>query len=201
MRERIRLTRMNFNKTQGDQKAVKIPATIALTSTQVECGEASLFEKMMSEYETVDFGDFTSGEFGIPPEKNTFEMVANGFLTLTDERVEVEYNETELTGMDGSTTTISFARNDPGVVTMLRCGTVSTALVFEEEKRHLCAYDTGVLPFELCIYTKSVKNGITEAGGRLELQYLVEIRGAKAEQTKCVVEIRPVSDATATADI
>ena len=79
---------------------------------------------------------------------------------------------------------------------MLRCGTVSTALVFEEEKRHLCAYDTGVLPFELCIYTKSVKNGITEAGGRLELQYLVEIRGAKAEQTKCVVEIRPVSDST-----
>ena len=90
---------------------------------------------------------------------------------------------------------------DGNVLQVIELSLIHISLVFEEEKRHLCAYDTGVLPFELCIYTKSVKNGITEAGGRLELQYLVEIRGAKAEQTKCVVEIRPVSDATATDDI
>ncbi len=186
---------MNHNN-RNDKNTVKLPATVSLTSIQMESGEASLFEKMMSEYETVDFGDFTSG-IDLPKHQNTFEMVANGFLVLMEDRIEVIYDETELTGMEGSTTTISFSKDDPGVVTMLRCGSVSTALIFEEGKRHLCAYDTGVVPFELCVFTKSVKNRITEAGGRLELQYLVEIRGAKAEQTQCVLEIRPLSEGRA----
>ena len=79
---------------------------------------------------------------------------------------------------------MSFFKNDTLViVTMTRDGIVSATLVFEEGKRHHCIYKTPIMPFEVCVKTKTVTNNL-EVNGELELDYIVEIRGAKAERTK-----------------
>lgn len=121
-------------------------------------------------------------------EDNTFTMSSEGWLTVDDGRVTVEYDETELTGMAGATTRLRFERDNPGLVTMMREGTVETVLVFERGKQHICAYRTPYMPFELCVRTYRVVNELLESGF-LYLDYTIEIRGARVERNKFTLEI------------
>lgn len=116
------------------------------------------------------------------------EMFSEGELYITDERVIIAYDESELTGMEGSSTQVRFEKNAPELITMMRSGNVSTILVFEEGKRHICTYQTPYMPFEICVYTKKVKNNLLECGV-IDLDYIVEIRGAQAERTQFKIEI------------
>ncbi len=105
-------------------------------------------------------------------------------------RVSISYEEGELSGMKGSTTTLSFTKNEPGLLSMTRTGAVRTALLFECGRRHTCIYNTPLMPFEVCVATRKVQNEI-ETGGTLYLDYLVELRGAEAEHTKFKLTILP----------
>ena len=126
----------------------------------------------------------------IPEEEpeGPIEMFSEGELYITDERVIIAYDESELTGMEGSHTQVRFERNMPELVTMMRHGTVNTILVFEKGKRHICTYQTEYMPFEICVYTKEVTNTLLE-NGRIDLDYIVEIRGAQAERTQFTIEV------------
>ena len=114
------------------------------------------------------------------------EILSDGRLRLTPDIFSLSYEETELTGMEGSDTQISFHRNQPGLISMLRNGTVNTALIFEEGRRHICSYQTPLMPFEVCVYTRAVDNRLL-SDGILLLDYVVEIRGAEAEH--CYLEL------------
>ena len=122
------------------------------------------------------------------PEPQNIEINTVGTKKIEDGRFEIYYDESEVTGMEGASTSISFDLADKGIVTMLREGSVSTALVFEAGRRHHCLYKTPYTPFEVCVNTLSVENKL-EKDGTLFLDYLVEIRGAKAERTKFEMKI------------
>ena len=62
------------------------------------------------------------------------EMTTDAEISDDGERIEVSYEETELTGMEGSRTAVSFKKDDIGLVAMMRDGMVRTALVFEEAR-------------------------------------------------------------------
>ncbi len=141
--------------------------------------EASLFSE-----EDEGFRLQTSEE----PEPETIEIHSVGNYSECDGRVELSYDETEVTGMEGSRTAVSFAKEISGIVSMIREGAVSTVLVFEEGKRHHCIYNTPIMPFEVCVHTMKVENKLAEEGW-LDLDYIVEIRGAQAERTKFRMEI------------
>ena len=123
-------------------------------------------------------------------EPETIEISSIGRLTLNDGRVEIAYDETEITGLDGSTTAISFLLDQAGVVSMIREGAVSTVLVFESKKRHHCIYNTPFMPFEICVHTLKVDNRLLDENEKyLDLDYIIEIRGAQAERTKFRMEL------------
>lgn len=122
------------------------------------------------------------------PEPESIEIHTIGRRRLEKGRVEISYEETEVTGMEGSTTAVSFMADQPEVVTMTREGAVSTTLVFEAGKRHHCLYKTPIMPFEVCVHTLKVDNRLARER-YLELDYIVEIRGARAERTKFRMEL------------
>jgi uncharacterized beta-barrel protein YwiB (DUF1934 family) len=121
------------------------------------------------------------------------EMTVDASYHDDGRRVCIRYKESELTGMEGSTASVSFQKNDPGVISMLRDGAVKTALVFEMGQRHLCIYQTPIMPFEVGVFTKKVHNGI-EKDGVLQMDYTVEIRGAQAERTHLELCVLPYFD-------
>lgn len=167
---------------------------IHITSMQSELGEtflSQLFEESEEDFsrsaqcvkEQIE-ADGVSAE--VEPAK--MEFTTEGTLTVENGRATVCYGETELTGMEGATTQVSFAIDSPGLVTMLRGGGVTTSLVFEQDKRHVSIYETPFMPFEICILTLKVENLLIEEG-TLNLDYVVEVKGAQAERTRFTMEI------------
>ena len=151
---------------------------LKIRSTRFEV-EASLFSDNNDDLDVYDERDL---------EPESIEINTVGVMKAENGRVEVSYDETEATGMDGSTTALTYMENEKGVVSMIREGTVSTALVFESGKRHHCLYNTPYMPFEICVRTLKVDNRLADLG-YIDLDYVVEIRGAKAERTKFRMEV------------
>lgn len=120
----------------------------------------------------------------------SMEMYSDARLRLTDDMFSLSYEESELTGMEGTSSQLSFMRSQPELVTMLRSGSVSTALVFEPNKRHFCTYKTPFMPFEVCVHTLRIDNKLLGDAATLDLDYIVEIRGAQAERCKLHLEIK-----------
>ncbi len=116
------------------------------------------------------------------------ELWIEGRLVIGDARVELVYEESELSGMEGSVTSIGFDRMNPGLISMMRSGLVSTAMVFEENKRHICVYRTPFSEFEICTVAKQVKNHLLSEGV-IELVYLIEVHGAQAERCQMRISI------------
>ena len=75
------------------------------------------------------------------------------------------------------------------MVSILREGAVSTALVFEVGKRHICAYETPYFPIELCVDTLELTNTLSFDGGTLHAIYQVEMNGMLAEKTDLYVTL------------
>lgn len=119
------------------------------------------------------------------------EMLVEGRLLEGEERVELVYEESELSGMEGSVTCVGFDQSNRGLLSMMRSGTVSTALVFEENKRHICIYRTPFSDFEVCSYALRVDNRLLEEGW-IELDYLIEIHGAQAERCRMTLSIHEI---------
>lgn len=117
------------------------------------------------------------------------EIMMEGRLVQTTHRVELTYEESELTGMEGSKTKIGFDRACPDLISMLRSGPVNTALIFEPLKRHVCVYNTPFSSFEVCVHTLRVENFLLERG-ELYVDYLIEIHGARTERCKMIIRLR-----------
>ncbi len=148
--------------------------------------DEELFDEEEETAGAEDFSSMLAKMFDGMPEPD--EMMMEGRLVTNETRVELIYEESELTGMKGSITAIGFHRNNPSLMSMMRSGPVRTALTFEEGKRHYCLYNTPLSDFEVCVRALRVHNRLLEEG-EIYLDYLVEIHGARAEHCRMQINI------------
>lgn len=152
----------------------------------------SLFEEA-ADGEEIEYDEEFPEEGDDGDEPDTSEVWMEGRMVTGPERVELVYEESELSGMEGSVSTIGFARSNPGLISMIRTGLVSTALVFEENNRHICVYHTPFSEFEVCAAAKKVKNHLL-TDGIIELDYIVEVHGAQAERCRMTISVHEVEN-------
>lgn len=114
-----------------------------------------------------------------------------GVLSIEKGRLSIIYKESELTGMDGTVTSISFEVDNPRLVVMSRTGTVEGTLCFEDGERIMCTQSTPEMELPLVIDTERMVNGITEDGGELKISYGMEYRGSLIARTLMHVIVRP----------
>lgn len=101
------------------------------------------------------------------------ELVTAGVLRREGEgRYTISYQESELTGLEGTTTVVQV---DGGRVTLLREGNINSQMVFEEGERHLSMYETPYGSLSVGILTRRMRSTLGEAGGDLEIDYAIEI--------------------------
>ncbi len=145
----------------------------------------SIFEEAMGEESPEEDGEFEDGD--------PIQVLVEGRLVTGRDRVELLYDEQDASGMGGSTTAIGFDRTAPELISMMRTGPVNTTMVFEERRRHICVYNTPFSQFEICTHAIRVDNRILTEG-RLLLDYLIEVRGARAERCKMVITLRSMNE-------
>ena len=130
-----------------------------------------------------------------PPDENaedTLELTTAATMEFdADGRCSIRYRESELSGMEGTTTTITFLDADRSVLTILREGTVNSALVLEQGRFHSGVYQTPVMPLDITTMTYRLQNGVTREGGTITADYSLRIGGVTTSRTKLVAEILP----------
>lgn len=107
---------------------------------------------------------------GVDPDET--KLMTEGTMDITEAGFLLTYRETELTGMEGTTTTFEVKN---GQVILTRSGTVNSQMVFEEGRQHTSLYETpfGELPVD--IQTSSLRHTLSERGGLLEIRYSIAV--------------------------
>ena len=93
-------------------------------------------------------------------------------MTLTEDGMVLAYQETALTGMEGTTT--RFQVQGPRVI-LTRSGTVNSQMVFEEGRQHTSLYETPFGELSVDIQTSVLKHNLTERGGLMEIKYSIAV--------------------------
>ena len=107
---------------------------------------------------------------GIDPDAQ--ELMTEGTMTLTENGMVLAYEETALTGMEGTTT--RFQIRGPRVI-LTRSGTVNSQMVFEEGRQHTSLYETPFGELSVDIQTSVLKHNLTERGGVMEIKYSIAV--------------------------
>ena len=107
---------------------------------------------------------------GIDPDET--ELMTEGTMALTEDGMVLSYEESELTGMEGTTTT--FEVKGPRV-TLTRSGAVNSQMVFEEGRQHTSLYETPFGELSVDIQTSELKHNLTERGGLMEIKYSIAV--------------------------
>lgn len=110
-------------------------------------------------------------------EPDCIELVTEGVLESTASGWVLTYEESDLTGLQGVTTTFQV---EPGVITLTRKGPLNSQMVFQENVPHESLYqmEFGALMITVC--ATEVRYEITEEGGTIDLVYGIEIEQSAA---------------------
>ena len=100
------------------------------------------------------------------------ELTTEGTLELTEKDLLLTYQETALTGMEGTTTT--FEVSGPQVI-LRRVGSVNSQMVFEEGRQHTSLYETPYGELSVDIQTSALRHNLSERGGLLEIKYSIAV--------------------------
>ena len=121
-------------------------------------------------------------------EPEIIELVTDGVLEYRNNGWELEYEETELTGLQGATTNF---RVEEGSVTLTRSGTLHSQMVFREGVPHESLYqmEFGTLMISVC--ATRVWAQIGPEGGVIDLFYNIEIENSASGQIDYHLVIQP----------
>ena len=103
----------------------------------------------------------------------TVELMTKGTMTGRNGKFAISYEETELTGTPGVTST--FLILNPNRVVLTREGPVKSRMVFVKGVKDESLYDLSFGSLLLGVYTKDIQVDLTEDGGRLFIDYTVEL--------------------------
>jgi len=104
---------------------------------------------------------------------NNVELTTAGELNVLEESYTLKYEESELTGMQGTTTEITVSKD--GIVSLMRSGTVNSNLIFEEGKRHLSYYDTADGAFSIGVFASYVDTVLEQNYGEISITYAMDV--------------------------
>lgn len=106
-------------------------------------------------------------------EENVIELITEGKFYIKNGSYYLVYDETEISGMEGSTTTLKIQDHK---VLMKRFGTNSSSLIFEKGKKHKTEYITAYGDMFVEVTTNKLNVEIDDVGkGNIVLSYDINI--------------------------
>ncbi len=120
-------------------------------------------------------------------EPDVIELVTEGTMELVGGGWDISYEETELTGLAGVTTTF---RVEPGKVTLRRSGKLRSEMVFQQGVRHESLYQLEFGALLMAVTAKQVFFDIVSDGGVIDLVYSIEIENSAAGLVDYHLDIR-----------
>ena len=121
-------------------------------------------------------------------EPDIIELMTEGTLEHTGDTWTITYEESDLTGLNGVTTTF---RVEPEGVTLNRAGGLQSKMVFRLNQRHESLYQLEFGALMICVCARKIRHDLTEAGGTVDLTYTIEIEDSAAGTVDYHLEVTP----------
>lgn len=115
------------------------------------------------------------------------EVVSPGSFEKIEDGFKATYEETEISGMEGTTTILTIKENQ---VILEREGTTSTKMIFKEDEDSIVLYNTPYGMLEIAISTNNLDVKIDEDGGKLDIEYEMSVYGQPPFNTKLSLSIK-----------
>lgn len=97
------------------------------------------------------------------------------------------YEETEITGMEGTTTRFDFS---PTEAVITREGSVRSKMLFIEGKKNVFLYNTPYGSMTMGIDTHKITNKLTEKGGTIDIDYTLSFDRMVVSRNRFSVKIK-----------
>lgn len=117
------------------------------------------------------------------------ELVTDGQYQYGDEESWFTYNESSITGMEGTKTTFRVEKNK---VTLTREGSVNSQMMFQFGKKHVFLYDTPYGTATMGVDTKSLKTETDEHGVKMDIIYSVDVDNIVLGKNVFKIDVREI---------
>ena len=118
---------------------------------------------------------------------DVIEVVTPGKFYKEDNCYYAVYEETEISGMKGTTTTLKI---DEEKFTLVRTGTTNTEMNFKKYVRDLTLYSTPHGALDLTVDTKELKMSVDDNGGDVFIDYDIIVGNQQILSTTLQINIK-----------
>lgn len=115
------------------------------------------------------------------------EIVTPGSFYKKNDFYYAVYKETELSGMEGTTTTLKMKQDK---FSLIRMGSTSTKMDFDENRKNVSMYKTPYGTIELEIKTNNLNVNVNKEGGDILINYGIGTAGQALKNTELKVKIK-----------
>ena len=122
---------------------------------------------------------------GVDP--NATELLTEGQLEKTENGWLLSYEESELTGMEGTTTIFEIEEEK---VVLRRVGSVQSEMHFQSGEISTSAYETPYGTLTVEVGTSFLRSDIKETGGELEIRYSIAVEHQVTGENKFLIQVK-----------
>ena len=120
-------------------------------------------------------------------DSGNIEVVTPGEFFKKDDCYYAVYKETEISGMEGTTTTMKIK---PESLSLIRIGTTTAKMNFKQNSDEVVLYNTPYGMLEIKIQTKGLEIKVDDNGGEVIINYNMTVSGQKPLKTYLKVNIK-----------
>lgn len=119
---------------------------------------------------------------------DVIELITSGRYYVKNGKNYIIYKESEMTGLDGVTTTVKVEGDD--CVTLIRGGTAQSRLIIAKGQRQLCHYGTEYGDLMVGISGCHINSGLNDRGGNLSFGYTLDINSNTISHNNILISVR-----------
>ncbi len=123
----------------------------------------------------------------IDQEPEVIELVTEGTLENTGSGWEICYEESDLTGLEGASTSFLV---EPEKITLTRTGNLTSQMVFRVGIPHESLYNMGFGVLLITVNATKIQHALSEEGGWVDLSYGIAIEQSAAGNIDYRLEIK-----------
>ena len=119
--------------------------------------------------------------------KDAIEVVTPGKFITTENGFKAIYEESKISGMEGTTTTLSIMEDS---MILQRVGSTTTNMEFKEGELAVSLYNTPYGMLDLNVDTKLLDINVDENGGEIYTKYILGFEGQEGITTELNINIK-----------
>ena len=120
-------------------------------------------------------------------DKEPISVITPGNFYIKDKTYYARYEETEISGMKGTTTTLKIKSDE---LVLMRKGTTNAKMQFSKDLKNVSMYDTPYGTLQIQTNTTDIDIDMDENGGKACVTYNMDIAGQRVPTTNLKIEIK-----------